>query len=238
VSISRHAFHAPSDDLKQLLAHRGPDHVGHARIEVRGKDGNRYRLSFTSTVLALRGGAVKAQPFQDGPSGGVLCWNGEAWAVDSNPIVGNDGQAVFDLLVAASASQLSIPESITAVLKVIQSISGPFAFVFFDRNHEQVYLGRDRLGRRSLLFNTLEDPQFMEFASCADPVCAGWQEVEADGIYQLSLSAAVLARPEQGTRGGLSNLLFASMAPCQRHAWEDQNSLPYVSLLPQTPVIH
>ena len=135
-----------------------------------------YWLSFTSTVLALRGDHVEYQPFVDPQSGSVLCWNGEAWRIESEPISGNDGQRVFELLIKASSQNLS-SNSNTIILKVLRSISGPFAFVFFDKIHNQIYFGRDRLGRRSLLYNTEFHPGCMEFASTADLESTSWREV-------------------------------------------------------------
>ena len=226
-SISTAGFQAPSDGLKQLLLNRGPDHCGEVKAVVQGEDGDAYSISLTSTVLALRGGRVTAQPLQLSASGCILCWNGEAWAVGSSPVVGNDGQVVFDLLSRASSLELSPTESVTAVLTVLRSISGPFAFVFLDTNHGFMYLGRDRLGRRSLLFNTVANTSAIEFSSCADPFSSGWKEVEADGIYKLSFSIPSISDGASASRNALSQ----SLVPCQRHSWEAHNSLSTVSLI-------
>ncbi|RDL41907.1 Adenine nucleotide alpha hydrolases-like protein [Venustampulla echinocandica] len=221
VSISTKAFHAPSDELKDLLSNRGPDHLGKAQTKIRILDGATYWISLTSTVLALRGGQLMAQPFQDVPSGSSLCWNGEAWAIAPGPVIGNDGQIVFDLLLKASSLELSAADSVAAVLKVLRSISGPFAFVFLDQNHHLMYFGRDRLGRRSLLFNTDGFPISMEFSSCADPASGGWMEVEADGIYQLSFchENSVFGQPNAD-----QHFFSKSIIPLRRHDWEDQNN--------------
>lgn len=138
-----------------------------------------------STVLALRGGQVTPQPFVDASSGSALCWNGEAWNIGSDPVTGNDGQAVFNLLMKASSSTTLASDSTTAVLEVLRNISGPFAFVFLDRNHDQLYFGRDRLGRRSLVSKYDYDFSILELCSVSGEK-SSWVEVEADGIYQLS----------------------------------------------------
>ncbi|RDW75030.1 hypothetical protein BP6252_06172 [Coleophoma cylindrospora] len=93
------------------------------------------------------------------------------------------------MLLKASTSSLSDHESKRAVLQVLKDISGPFAFVYFDKAHNVLYFGRDRLGRRSLLYNTDSSSQALELASIADPSRGLWEEVEADAIYMTSLSA-------------------------------------------------
>src|SRR4051794_20595656 len=99
-SISSGGLLTPSPELKKLLCFRGPDHLGESQARFDSQEA-RYYLSFTSTVLALRGGHVTPQPFVDTKSGSVLCWNGEAWSIGSEPIAGNDGQSIFDALTKA-----------------------------------------------------------------------------------------------------------------------------------------
>jgi len=182
-SISTEGFQRPSKELQILLCKRGPDHLGNTQAEVKSDEAS-YFISFTSTVLALRGGSVTSQPFIDAETGSCLCWNGEAWKVGSETVTGNDGQLVFDALLRAISSSPDTAASRAAVLAVMDSIAGPFAFVLLDGIHAQVYFSRDRLGRRSLLYNTT--PTYIEFSSTSDPNHGDWKEVETDGIYALS----------------------------------------------------
>ena len=216
-SISTKSFQRPSHDLKRLLCNRGPDHVGTCQAQIDSEDGPTYFLSFTSTVLALRGDHITLQPFQDLSSGSVLCWNGEAWRIGSQAVVGNDGQAVFDLLIEASSSHKLASESTAAVLRVLQSISGPFTFVYLDKMHGKVYFGRDRLGRRSLLYNSDVSPASMEFASLANPTAGMWEEVEADAIYFVSFSDGDTLK---GSKIEKKSLYSASILPVHKHIWE------------------
>lgn len=224
VTVSRKAFETVGDDLKQLLSKRGPDDMGEETAKVETKDGISYFISFTSSVLALRGGQVTAQPFKDPQSGSIFCWNGEAWRLATEPVVGNDGRIIFDSLLKASSSQISTAESVTAVLKVLRSISGPFAFVFLDKLHSVLYFGRDRLGRRSLLYNTDGLPDSMEFSSSGDLINGNWKEVDADGIYQLSFTN------EQPILGEQSQNTSESILPLRRHIWEVSDSESPVSI--------
>ncbi len=191
-SVSRAGPTRPSAELRQLLCQRGPDHLGESDVQTTSESGTLY-LSFTSTVLALRGGHIAVQPLVDSRTGSVLCWNGEAWKIGHEPVEGNDGEAVLGSLTAHTSS-LSASDSVDAVLQTIQSISGPFAFVYFDKVHELLYFGRDCLGRRSLLFNVEGTCQTVQFASIAGTTGGLWREVEADGIYVLAISSA-LAHP-------------------------------------------
>jgi asparagine synthetase B (glutamine-hydrolysing) len=216
-SISTECFRTPSKDLHILLCNRGPDHTGSIQTEAKTDDGeSSYFLSFTSTVLALRGGHVIPQPLVDAQTGSVLCWNGEAWGIGSEAITGNDGQFIFDALKKAASAQadpVGSGGSAAAVLKVINSIFGPFAFVFLDSIHKQLYFSRDRLGRRSLLYN--KTPTSIEFSSASDPEQGDWKEVEADGVYVLSYSEKP---PGEGLRVS-DDMFVSSMMPIHRYRW-------------------
>lgn len=223
-SISTRSFLAPSSHLKQLLCNRGPDYVGEAVAEI-NKHGTPYYLSFTSTVLALRGGNVTPQPFVDPNTGSVFCWNGEAWKIGSEPVLGNDGQAVFDALLKAASAQSNASADISEVLDVLKSISGPFAFIFLDRKLEQIFFGRDRLGRRSLLYNT--DVDNMEFSSTADPSRGIWNEVDADSIHVLSRSQDA---PTNRSKLPDDILQSSSILPIRKYDWDATKALSMSSL--------
>lgn len=178
--VSRDGFQSLPQDVKTCLCNRGPDHLGEVRFQTPG-DSSVF-LTLTSTVLALRGDHVTQQPFRDASSGSVLCWNGEAWKIAGERVQGNDGEAIFALLTAASSR--SAEED--AVLDVLRSIEGPFAFVYFDATSSRLFYGRDRLGRRSLLLNGEGD---IRLSSIAESTSSAWSEVEADGIYVVDLAA-------------------------------------------------
>lgn len=171
-------------DLRRCLCNRGPDHITthETRLVQGGADGTSVtHLAFTSSVLALRGDHVAQQPFIDPETGSVFCWNGEAWKIRQHDVSGNDGEAIAALLNQAVGRVLEDREA--AILKVLRSIDGPFAFVFFDKPSGKIYYGRDRLGRRSLVIR--EGSQGITLSSITDAVDPQWREVEADGIYVL-----------------------------------------------------
>jgi asparagine synthetase B (glutamine-hydrolysing) len=220
VCVSTQSFKSPSDDLQQLLCSRGPDHTGESHVEIRIRDGPSYWISAFSTVLALRGDRTTVQPFVDPSSGSILCWNGEAWKIGSESIQGNDGQFLFELLMGASSAQKSITESTVAILRILHTISGPFAFVLVDKIHSQIYFGRDRLGRRSLLYEISSDPTSLHLSSVADPHNGSWQEVDTDAIYELSFEAD----PRLKSRDENYGLLSISFSSICRHLWEDHTA--------------
>ena len=81
----------------------------------------------------------------------------------------------------------SIEDIVQSVLHVIDKISGPYAFVFFDDIHKLLFYGRDVLGRRSLL-QRISENHLLELTSVSDGQY-GFQEVKADGVYILDVSA-------------------------------------------------
>ncbi len=214
-SIARQDFRPPSENLQNLLKARGPDHIGQIQARVEGEKGEPYYISLTSTVLSLRGSHITAQPFISLESGSALCWNGEAWKIGPVTVKGNDGQAVFDLLVRASSPQVLAAEAASSILNALRSISGPCAFVFLDKPHNQMFVGRDRLGRRSLLYKFDGASGSLEFSSIADATDGSWQEIEADGIYQLSFKDHISPAQQEKSFDLLSN----PVALVSRHEW-------------------
>ncbi|KAI0550580.1 asparagine synthase-domain-containing protein [Xylaria curta] len=174
-------------ELKQSLINRGPDHFGQAQRECPCVNpGHQLRLYFTSTVLALRGDHVAKQPLEEDTGiGSVLCWNGEAWRINGQPVCGNDGEAVFSMLQTFASSPSRTREA--HVIDVLRSIEGPFAFVYYDSAAGRMYYGRDRLGRRSLLIKPSSKTGSITLSSIASVPTSGWEEVSSDGIRSIDL---------------------------------------------------
>lgn len=168
-----------SESFKNRLCSRGPDHVGSVSAQL----SNAF-LTFTSTVLALRGDHIAKQPLIDEDTGSILCWNGEAWRIGDERLSVNDTDAVFELLVRRTREHV-VNDATKPVLEALRTIEGPFAFVFFDRLARRVYFGRDRLGRRSLLISSTDGG--LSLSSIAGTSSDEWSEVEADGCYYVSL---------------------------------------------------
>ena len=189
----------PSDECACLLQRRGPDSQ---RVH------KHHPITFLSTVLSLRGddNGVHAQPLVD-DNQSVLCWNGEAWKIAGEEVRGNDTEVVFGLFLrAVSSSSSSLLEcggnhtttaaddrgghdtgqatTIRRFSRAIGTISGPFAFVFYDALHSLLFYGRDCLGRRSLL-HRYDDGNNLTICS----VCDGDDFEEIDGLHVVDLSS-------------------------------------------------
>ncbi|KAJ4137586.1 hypothetical protein NW768_003174 [Fusarium equiseti] len=212
-SITTSFDKALSAELERCLCNRGPDHTGTVKTQLDNGQGELF-LTFTSTVLSLRGDHVAKQPLVDRVTESVLCWNGEAWAIRGEPVQGNDGEAILALLAKASQGSGDVTD-------VLRAIEGPFAFIYLDKPAKRLYYGRDRLGRRSLL---VKDGLPFTLSSIADTPVEGWTEVEADGYYTLELSV--------DASGGLLP---------ERHDWTaDETSLvnvPYAENLEHRPEV-
>ncbi|KAG8427273.1 hypothetical protein J3459_007353 [Metarhizium acridum] len=193
----------PSAALERRLRSRGPDYLGTVTTNLGANDA--VSLSFTSTVLCLRGDHMTKQPLVDETTGSVLCWNGEAWKIKGEKVQGNDSEAVLSLL--SVASRRSLEDDGKGVLDALREVEGPFAFIYFDKPAKRLYYARDRLGRRSLLVQPGEP--FL-LASISDSLTSGWGEVEPDGIYTLQFNHQSIA---------VEDLVLT------RHDWVEDRSL-------------
>jgi asparagine synthetase B (glutamine-hydrolysing) len=164
-------------DQAEFLRQRGPDSLDYHSLNV-----GEYIIFFAASVLSLRSPFVR-QPLVDSNFGSVLCWNGEAWKINDDRLSGNDSSVVFEKLLEA-CSVNSNPH--TEVLRILSQIRGPYAFVFYDGSHQELYFGRDVLGRRSLLSRS-NGKDSLTISSIGDNAShEGWTEVEADGTYVMS----------------------------------------------------
>lgn len=187
-AISRTTHIAPSSELRDRLRRRGPDSEKTVRIFTEGA-----HLTFCSTVLSLRGAKTVTQPFQDADDHYILCWNGEAWSFDGEPRTGNDTEAVHRLLmdIFASSTEDHSPEALNQsaahVATALSRVAGPYAFMFYDAPRRRAFVGRDFLGRRSLLFRITPTGDLIFSSVCCGDHAEGWQELSADGVCCFSL---------------------------------------------------
>jgi asparagine synthetase B (glutamine-hydrolysing) len=226
-----HGFRYPSKKALENLRDRGPDALctieessGHGGINSSSSDNLKVFMVFTSSVLSLRGSEITVQPLIDEDSDSVLCWNGEAWSINDLEVEGNDAKAVHTKLQNAARDD----SSFAAIVKCIGNIKGPYAFVYYDKLHENVWFGRDCLGRRSLLYNFDRDGTFRLSSVGEGSLEEGWAEVEADGIYCLNLKGYEFEPVTNGEDEDLSNksILGGSVithVPYQLDIGEDSN---------------
>ncbi|KAJ5217363.1 hypothetical protein N7468_010371 [Penicillium chermesinum] len=185
----------PSEDTRQLLEQRGPDscktHIVHKEILTPEELSPSLTcdLTFISTVLALRGEHVYAQPIVDPATQSVLCWNGEAWKIEGQRVSGNDTELILNLLLEAVRSDSDRRLSASRIGAAVAKITGPFAFIFYDAVHSRLFFGRDCLGRRSLLWGWDENDTLKICSICDGSSSSHFKEVGFDGVYTIDLEA-------------------------------------------------
>ncbi len=175
-------------------------------------------MLLASSVLSLRGNSqsqVTKQPLEDDlhSSGNILLWNGELFSSEKNFVQveshENDGLKILHKL-----SENFEKKTERDILNVFESIKGPFAFIFYEKLTNSVYFGRDRLGRRSLLINslnrndlnhnvstnnnnsllpvvTISSVQVKTRNDSSSPILNDFQELKANRIYKLNLNSII-----------------------------------------------
>ncbi|KAK5937858.1 hypothetical protein PMZ80_009987 [Knufia obscura] len=196
------------------LGRRGPDALGTHQITALAGSTAWY-LTFASSVLALRGDQIHAQPVIDEPTGSVFCWNGEAWLFDGNKISANDTKDISTHLFLAAANAQSMGE---AVSEILGKIAGPYAFVFYDGKSSQLYFGRDDLGRRSLLISQDNDNSNQLTISSVAPSTStsAFCEVDTTSIYSVDLTQPELT---------IQTLPSRTLLPCINRSLPGSGSL-------------
>ena len=243
-SCSPEQHRPPSDTLLNDLRRRGPDGANSVTTSVApdisasrnsGSEMQKpaYLLTFLSTVLSLRGNSVVGQPLKDLESGSLLCWNGEAWKVGGQNVQGNDAEHVFDLFLGATRRHSDNADntltehdhSLQSVVEMLSSITGPYAFVFYDAQHHRVFYGRDALGRRSLLMRQYSTTTIVLSSICDSAEPENWIEVEADGIYVYDMNADMDLSHDID---GITHIPWVV---------DDSKSVLYRTLVPHSPLL-
>ncbi|KAK5100577.1 hypothetical protein LTS08_005328 [Lithohypha guttulata] len=189
ISARGHCELDPED--ARILGRRGPDALTTHKTTIT-TDTHVWHLTFTASVLALRGAQVQVQPIVDQPSGSILCWNGEAWNFDGQPVPDNDTHFISTILFEACKHSSDVEGD---VLKVLSKISGPYAFVFYDAKSLKLYFGRDALGRRSLTVDDRcdNDANLTIASVVGKSIGTTAQEIKTAQVYLLDLKQPQLA---------------------------------------------
>jgi asparagine synthetase B (glutamine-hydrolysing) len=176
VSVAPRDNSASNDDLVDWIAARGPDSLQTHRIQLPASDSQpSLELTFTSSVLHLRGNEVTVQPLIS-EAGDILCWNGEVW---DGLEIGEDENDGVKLLAALTAGN--------PVCKVMERIEGPWAMVYYSSKDKKLWFGRDCLGRRSLLQKRMVNSGALVLSSVGVDM-TDWTEVGVEGLWCLNLN--------------------------------------------------
>ena len=113
-----------------------PPHLSERPLPTLQIQSGAARLSFSGSLLQLRGLAAQATPLRDPSSGALLVWNGEVFSGIPVQLAANDSAAVLEALTRPGAC---VPE-------VLSSIRGPWALVFWQPSARTLWFGRDVVG--------------------------------------------------------------------------------------------
>jgi asparagine synthetase B (glutamine-hydrolysing) len=175
---------AVHNDLMPWILARGPDSLQTHKLQISTTTSQQYfELTFTSSVLHLRGQEVTTQPLIS-RAGDVLCWNGEVWQGLEIHDEENDGLRLLEALASGED-----------VWKVMERIEGPWAMVYFSSKDRKLWFGRDCLGRRSLLRKFCPQSGELVFSSAGIDM-SGWDEVGVDGLWCLDFNEWVVKKNE------------------------------------------
>lgn len=168
------------------MVRRGPDK--HQRIDkveqLKHENGcesaSTIHITFVGCVLWLRGKCPQSQPLVNKLEDNLLLWNGDVFG--GLDILQND----CDTNVLSG----KLSDSSTQVPKVISSLQGPFAFVFYESKNQMLWFGRDYFGRHSLLVHKTKDCLILtSVVGMQSTKDFNFVEVPAAGVYQMNLSS-------------------------------------------------
>ncbi|CAF0869194.1 unnamed protein product [Adineta ricciae] len=107
-------------------------------------------VTFAVSVLSIRG-FKQEQPFVD-DDGNILIYNGEIYEAPFQiKESDNDGVLLFEHFKQCSTDM--------DICQLISQLEGCFAFIYYQKQTNCLYYGRDRLGRRSLMYSMIDDNQ-------------------------------------------------------------------------------
>ncbi|KAK0062923.1 asparagine synthetase domain-containing protein 1 [Biomphalaria pfeifferi] len=129
-------------------------------------------------VLHLRGN-LTPQPVTD-ETNNALLWNGEIFDGIQVEEDENDTQVLFNALTKCSGDD--------TILKLLESVHGPWAFIYWQADAKKLWFGRDMFGRRSLLWHlpSLEDNQFILSSVATEN--QDFAEIPSVGIFVLDFT--------------------------------------------------
>lgn len=161
------------------------------------------RLDLLASVLHMRGLAPRPQPLI-GVDGNVLLWNGEVFGGEGVEVDEAEGDTAW---VLAKLQALETEALATGVpfadlfVATMSTVHGPWALVYWQAATQQLWFGRDRVGRRSLVARTGVDGWSLSAGSligetlvlCSQQVGddSGWQEVPTSGLFHVSMDDSV-----------------------------------------------
>jgi len=157
-------------EWRNCLQRRGPDAVN--QIDMIS---DFSQMSLIGSILHIRGALPIPQPLSIGSD--LLLFNGEIFN-------GIDCEDQNDTLVLAQL--LSRCNSEPEILSVMEKIHGPWAFVYWKDSLKTLFFGRDRMGRRSMLYSYQNNMFSLSSVPVKESVFR-WKDLPTTGIFSLNL---------------------------------------------------
>ncbi|VVC33546.1 Hypothetical protein CINCED_3A002965 [Cinara cedri] len=161
---------------RSSLQKRGPDIGSTCQIKV-----NDYTALFSGNILWIQGERPTNQPYVD-DKGNILLWNGDAysWNVTVNAsIKDSDTKIISDFLCYEGNMEL-----------LMTSVQGPYSIIYYDYEQQVLWVGRDPIGRVSLLWYLGADKLIVTSVGHKD--IPDLKEVPAVGLFKFNLSEGQL----------------------------------------------
>ena len=174
--------------LDKAAAHRGPDASAFSCAALGGASNVHIRLA--ASVLHMRGNVATVQPARcAGNSSETFLWNGEVFGgvhVDDDR---SDTTVILSLLASTGPGLANL-------VATLSPIRGPFSFILHRASEAAIYVGRDVLGRRSMLLGLAQDDDSVGITAVLASVGPfemalsdklWWRELPPGGIYRISI---------------------------------------------------
>ncbi len=193
--------------MLRAIAHRGPDATGYVVDE---------RCGLGSTRLAIIDIESGVQPLSDSTQRYWLCYNGEIYNYlelrDELTALGRSFTTQSDTEVLLQAWLQWGPAC-------LRRLNGGFAFALYDRDRDELILGRDRYGKRPLFYAASGEGLVFASEMKAFMAVPGFA-FEHDAPQLASILAVWTPLPEQTGFRGVRQLPMGSWLRCRAGSME------------------
>jgi asparagine synthetase B (glutamine-hydrolysing) len=187
----------------EILSRRGPDACNTVSIAISRGGSNVDHLTLIAATLSLRSSVIPPhpRPLPNDPAS-LLLFNGELYDVD-NSASATDSDAAHMAAVLSPLAECGSSLTAEAVLKTLDGLRGPYAFVLWCPASRRIYFARDFFGRRSLLLAVgvsadSGEPAFAISSSVPRTYNGPSIELPPIGLCYLELSSGVDGPPQFG----------------------------------------
>ena len=152
-----------------------------------------WNARFCGYTLWLQGDRPRQQPVVD-EEGNVLLWNGDVFHYSECQSPACDSDVLMKRLADA--------DTVERVEDVLSRVSGPWSMIYFRKSLNLLVIGRDPLGRHSLLWNVDDSHQWTGPLIVASAVPEGtYSEVPADRMFAINFSRSPTIESLSSRRG-------------------------------------